>query len=111
MADAKAKPKSQLQPEKQAQPENQAFWKVADSFIAHANSQNDTDRGVVSAGFAYSSARFNAFVIASQCGNKAAFEAEKDAAITYFVEQYKLALTENVADYSANFDKYISQQS
>ena len=105
MADAKAKPESQ------SQPENQAFWKVADSFIAHANSQNDTDRGVVSAGFAYSSARFNAFVIASQCGNKEAFEAEKDAAIEYFVTQYKLALTENVVDYSANFDKYISQQS
>ena len=111
MADANAKPESQLQPEKQVQPENQAFWKVADSFIAHANSQNDTDRGVVSAGFAYSSARFNAFVIASQCGNKKAFEAEKDAAIEYFVTQYKLALTENVADYSANFDKYISQPS
>ena len=110
MADAKAKPESQLQVEKQSQPENQAFWKVADSFIAHANSQNDTDRGIVSAGFAYSSARFNAFVIASQCGNKEAFEAEKDAAIEYFVTQYKLALTENVADYSANFDKYISQQ-
>ena len=111
MADAKAKQESQAQAEKQVQPENQAFWKVADSFIAHANSQNDTDRGVVSAGFAYSSARFNAFVIASQCGNKEAFEAEKDAAIEYFVTQYKLALTENVADYSANFDKYISQQS
>ena len=111
MADANAKPESQLQVEKQSQPENQAFWKVADSFIAHANSQNDTDRGIVSAGFAYSSARFNAFVIASQCGNKDAFEAEKDAAIEYFVTQYKLALTENVADYSANFDKYISQPS
>ena len=87
-----------------------AFWRVADSFVAHANAQaNDTDRGVVSAGFAYSSARFNAFVIASQCGNKEAFEAEKAKAIEYFVEQYKLALTENVADYSANFDKYISQ--
>ena len=93
----------------QAKPENQAFWKTADSFIAHANAQNEVDRGVVSAGFAYSSARFNAFVIASQCGNKEAFEAEKDAAINYFVEQYKLALTENVADYSANFDKYISK--
>ena len=92
----------------QAKPGNDAFWKVADSFIAHANSQNDTDRGVVSAGFAYSSARFNAFVIASQCGTKEAFEAEKDAAVNYFVEQYKLALTENMADYSANFDKYIS---
>ena len=93
----------------QAKPENQDFWRVADSFIAHANAQNDTDRGVVSAGFAYSSARFNAFVIASQCGTKEAFEAEKAAAVDYFVEQYKLALTENVADYSANFDTYISK--
>ncbi len=93
----------------QAKPENDAFWKVADGFIAHANAQNDTNRGVVSAGFAYSSARFNAFVIASQCGYKEAFEAEKDAAIDYFVSQYKLALTENVADYSANFDKYITK--
>ncbi len=88
---------------------DEAFWRVADGFIAHANSQNDTDRGVVSAGFAYSAARFNAFVIASQCGTKENFEAEKDAAIEYFVGQYKLALTENVADYSANFDKYISK--
>lgn len=109
MADSQAKPEDQVQPKNQVQPENQAFWKTADSFIAHANAQNEVDRGVVSAGFAYSSARFNAFVIASQCGNKKAFEAEKDAAINYFVEQYKLALTENVADYSANFDKYISK--
>ncbi|HSI24406.1 MAG TPA: DUF3144 domain-containing protein [Methylotenera sp.] len=94
---------------KQSKPDED-FWRVADSFVAHANAQADnTDRGVVSAGFAYSSARFNAFVIASQCGNKESFEAEKAKAIEYFVEQYKLALTENVADYSANFDKYISQ--
>lgn len=96
---------------KQSKPDED-FWRVADSFVAHANAQADnTDRGVVSAGFAYSSARFNAFVIASQCGNKEAFETEKAKAIEYFVEQYKLALTENVADYSANFDKYISQSS
>ncbi len=93
----------------QAKPENELFWHAADSFIAHANAQNEIDRGVVSAAFSYSSARFNAFVIASQCGTKEAFEAEKAAAIDYFVEQYKLALTENVADYSANFDKYISK--
>jgi hypothetical protein len=93
----------------QAKPENELFWKTADSFIAHANGQSEIDRGVVSAAFSYSSARFNAFVIASQCGTKEAFEAEKASAIDYFVEQYKLALTENVADYSANFDKYISK--
>ncbi len=87
-----------------------AFWRVADTFIGVANEQaTEVDRGVVSAGFSYASARFNAFVIASQCGTKEAFEAEKAAAIDYFVSQYKLALTENVADYSANFDKYISK--
>ncbi len=107
---ADIKPAADAKPAANARPDDQAFWRVADSFIAHANAQNDTDRGVVSAGFAYSSARFNAFVIASQCGTKENFEAEKDAAVNYFVEQYKLALTENVADYSANFDKYISQQ-
>jgi Protein of unknown function (DUF3144) len=95
--------------EAQAKPENELFWKAADSFIAHANAQNEIDRGVVSAAFSYSSARFNAFVIASQCGTKENFETEKDAAIEYFVSQYKLALTENIADYSANFDKYISK--
>ena len=105
---ADIKPAADAKPAANARPDDQAFWRVADSFIAHANAQNDTDRGVVSAGFAYSSARFNAFVIASQCGNKEAFETEKDAAVNYFVEQYKLALTENVADYLANFDKYIS---
>lgn len=89
---------------------DEAFWRAADSFIHHANDQaGSAESSVVSAAFAYSAARFNAFVIASQCGNKENFEAEKAAAIDYFVNQYKLALTENAADYSANFDKYINQ--
>ena len=90
---------------------DEAFWRVADSFIAHANNQNDTDRGVVGAGFAYSSARFNAFVIASQCSTKENFLAEQAAAIDYFVAQYRIALTENVADYTENFDQYATQKS
>jgi hypothetical protein len=96
--------------ENNAKPDD-AFWGVADTFIATANEQAaKVDRGVVSAGFAYASARFNAFVIASQCGTKEAFEAEQNAAVDYFVAQYRLALTENVADYQVNFDKYISQK-
>lgn len=90
---------------------DEPFWRVADSFIAHANNQNDTDRGVVGAGFSYASARFNAFVIASQCGTKEAFLAEQVAAVDYFVAQYRLALTENVADYTVNFDQYVTQKS
>ena len=92
----------------QARPDD-AFWRVADTFIGSANEQAaEVDRSVVSAGFIYAAARFNSFVIASQCGSKEAFETEKAAAIDYFVNQYKIALTENVADYQANFDKYIN---
>ena len=90
---------------------DEAFWTVADGFINLANEQNKTiDRGTVAAGFLYAAARFNAFVIASQCGDKQAFETEKAAAIDYFVNQYKIGLTENIADYSANFDQYINDQ-
>ena len=66
---------------------------------------------MVGAGFSYASARFNAFVIASQCGTKEAFLAEQVAAVDYFVAQYRLALTENVADYTVNFDQYVTQKS
>ena len=91
---------------------DEAFWTAADGFINLANEQNKTiDRSTVAAGFLYAAARFNAFVIASQCGNKQAFETEKAAAIEYFVNQYKIGLTENIADYSANFDQYINDQS
>ena len=90
---------------------DEAFWTAADGFINLANEQNKTiDRSTVAAGFLYAAARFNAFVIASQCGNKQAFETEKAAAIEYFVNQYKIGLTENIADYSANFDQYINDQ-
>jgi hypothetical protein len=92
----------------QAKPDD-LFWVAADKFIGVANEQAlEIDRSVVSAGFIYAAARFNSFVIASQCGSKEAFAAEKAAAIDYFVNQYKIALTENVNDYQANFDKYIN---
>ena len=90
---------------------DEAFWTAADSFINLANEQNKAiDRSTVAAGFLYAAARFNAFVIASQCGDKKAFETEKAAAIDYFVNQYKIGLTENIADYSANFDQYINDK-
>jgi len=103
MADSKQAANAETKPD-------DAFWGVADTFIGLANEQAvEIDRGVVNAGFLYASARFNTFVIASQCGSKQAFEAEKQAAIDYFVNQYRIALTEHVADYQANFDTYISK--
>lgn len=85
-----------------------AFWRLTDSFIGFANDQAaGNDVGVVNASFLFAAARFNTFLIASQCGNKENFETEKAAALEYFVNQYKIALTEHMTDYSAKFDTYI----
>jgi hypothetical protein len=91
----------------QAAPD-EAFWRLTDNFIGFANEQAaSNDVGVVNASFLFAAARFNTFLIASQCGNKENFEAEKAAALDYFVNQYKIALTEHMTDYQAKFDTYI----
>ncbi|NOT15573.1 MAG: DUF3144 domain-containing protein [Methylotenera sp.] len=85
------------------------FWQLTDNFIAHANQlASANDVGVVNASFIFASARFNTYIIASQCGTKEAFETEKTAALDYFVNQYKIALTEHMAEVQKNFDQYIS---
>ena len=88
--------------EVEAKPED-VFWQLTDNSLVPAH-----DVGVVNASMIFASARFNTFVIASQCGTKEAFEAEKAAALEYFVNQYKIALTEHMAEVQTNFDKYIS---
>jgi len=91
----------------QVEPDD-AFWQLTDKFIGFANEQAaNNELGVVNSSFLFASARFNTFLIATQCGNKEAFEAEKAAALEYFVNQYKIALTEHMADYQAKFDTYI----
>ena len=87
-----------------------AFLHIADKFIALANEQaQQKDLATASAGFLYANARFTAFLVASQCGNTEALEAEKAAAIEYFVNQYAQALTSNITDYQKNFSQYFSK--
>lgn len=87
-----------------------AFLHIADRFIALANEQaQQKDLATASAGFLYANARFTAFLVASQCGNPEALEAEKNAAIEYFVNQYAQALTSNITDYQKNFAQYFSK--
>ena len=87
-----------------------AFLHIADKFIALANEQaQQKDLATASAGFLYANARFTAFLVASQCGNPEALEAEKNAAIEYFVNQYAQALTSNITDYQKNFSQYFSK--
>ena len=87
-----------------------AFLHIADKFIALANEQaQQKDLATASAGFLYANARFTAFLVASQRGNPEALEAEKNAAIEYFVNQYAQALTSNITDYQKNFSQYFSK--
>ncbi|MES2547603.1 MAG: DUF3144 domain-containing protein [Pseudomonadota bacterium] len=87
-----------------------AFLHIADRFIALANEQaQQKDLATASAGFLYANARFTAFLVASQCGNTEALEAEKNAAIEYFVNQYAQALTSNITDYQNNFAQYFNK--
>lgn len=90
-------------------PSDDVFWQLTDNFISHANTlASNHDIGVVNASFAFAAARFNTFIIASQCGTKQAFETEKAAALDYFVNQYKIALNEHMTEVQKNFDQYIS---
>lgn len=87
-----------------------AFLHIADRFITLANEQvQQNDMSTASSGFFYANARFTAFLIASQCGSVEALEAEKAAAIEYFVNQFAQALTSNIADYEKNFAQYFTK--
>ncbi len=91
----------------QADPQQEAFWLRTDDVIALANQQSEqASSEEVSGSLLYASARFNAFLIAATAGNQASLEANKEAAIEYFTEQYRQLLTENLDDYLENFDDY-----
>jgi len=85
------------------------FWELADAFIALANrSCAATPRGKVSAALLYAAARFNCFVVASCTASKEEFSATREERQAYFVSQFEKMLRENLADYEANFEKYVA---
>ncbi|MBY6223168.1 DUF3144 domain-containing protein [Ferrimonas balearica] len=87
------------------------FYHRADAHISLANSQvtNEVGAGKVSASFMYGMARYCAFVYAANSDSKPALEADRDKAIEYFVEQFRLSFEENFDDYVANYEKYLNR--
>ena len=85
------------------------FYKRADEHIRLSNSQvsEEIDRGMVSASFLYSAARFNAYVSASSFNSSKELIEAKEATMKYFMEEYKNMLEENMDDYILNFSKYL----
>jgi hypothetical protein len=87
-----------------------AFYARADAHIHLSNDQlKDVDnRGKVSASMMYATARFNAWVSACDIESSDAMAKSRDEMLEYFVEQYRLALAENLDDYIEHFDTYMT---
>ena len=85
------------------------FFDRADAHIGLSNDQLKTvdSRGKVSASMMYATARFNAWISASGFGSGEEMAAARDETISYFVDQYRLMLEENLDDYIEHFARYI----
>ena len=84
------------------------FYERADAHIHLSNDQlKDVQKGEVSASLMYAAARFNAWFSAGSFPYGEEMAKSRDDIIKYFVEQYRLALIENIDDYIANFDSYM----
>ena len=84
-----------------------SFWDRADRFINQANDFCDhAPRDKVSASLLYAAARFNAFVVSATAETMEELQQDKDAALEYFVGQYRKMLEENLDDHIANFNEY-----
>ena len=87
------------------------FYNRADAHIHLANDQIDNiGRGKVSASFMYGASRFNAYVRATGYESREEMIADKEAAIEYFVDQYRKVFEENYDDYIENFNKYMGKE-
>jgi len=85
------------------------FFRRADDVIRIANDQaDDVAPEKVSASLMYATARYNAFVGAGRATSSEDLASGRDEILEYFVEQYRTMLAENLDDYIANFDKYIT---
>ena len=89
----------------------EAFFDRADEHISLSNTQSKSQpMNNVSASMLYGTARFNAFVFASNYQKIEDMHEDKAGAIEYFVGQYKMMLEENIEDYIENFESYVKSQ-
>lgn len=84
------------------------FWSRVNALINLSNDQCDTtDPSEVAASTMYASARFNAFIVARATGSTENMKAEKERALEYFTEQFRMMMADNLDDFAANIEKYI----
>ena len=83
------------------------FWQRADEYIALANTQSRSEAiGKVGASLLYAAARFSAFDVASASENAEEMKVDRDEAISFYVEQFRKMITENMEEYIENYESY-----
>lgn len=88
------------------------FFKRADAHIQIANQHIDQvgDSQICNDSFLYGAARFNAWISAAGLRDVEEMKMKRQEIINYFVEQYTDMLSENLDDYIANYDLYLSHK-
>lgn len=87
---------------------DEQFFDRADAVIAVVNEQAEkVDQGKASASLMYATARYNSFVSACRAVSAEDLASGKEEILEYFVNQYRVMLTENLEDHVKNFEKYI----
>jgi len=83
------------------------FWQRADEYIAVANNQSKSEStGKVGSSLLYAAARFSAFDVASSSANSEEMKTDKEEAISFYVEQFRKMITENMDEYIENYESY-----
>ena len=84
------------------------FLERADTYIALANEHvGRIERGRVAASLMYAGARFGAFTAACWSRDASEMRARREETLTYFLDQYRAMLEENLDDYIERFDHHL----
>ncbi|MEH6473627.1 MAG: DUF3144 domain-containing protein [Halopseudomonas sp.] len=88
---------------------DKGFYQRADAHIFLSNDQMapELKPGEVSASMMFAVARFNAWISASGFNSGTEMTDAKDKMMDYFINEYKMMLSENLDDYIENFDDYM----
>lgn len=90
--------------EAQKKAQDKEFYTLADKFIDVANTECDErEPSFVGSAMLFATARFSAFVVASQAQDRDSYEAELERAKEFFNGEFDRMLNQNMEDYKTAF--------
>ena len=90
--------------EAQKKAQDEEFYSLADKFIDLGNNECDNkDPSFVASTMMFATARFSAFVVASQAQDKESYESELERAKEFFNGEFDRMLSQNLEDYKTAF--------